>query len=363
MQRIYGLLVLVILLTGITNHSDAQLKNGFKNPFDKSIWYKHYTGNIDGHPIHVNLMLWNNTIDGSFNFVNKSTQAELFTYKKDTVINQEMTIYGFVRNEQFTDSGSKSKIIISKEGIQGKWESADGKGHANISLKEEYPEGTYRFDLVIHRDSFVSEENHSIIYSSYKLPVPGSKMKKDDAAWYEKALADALDHDGINAGNLNEYMHRKDSMEIASYKKLVEDGLAAQDNYYLTLVAEPWYNSNGIVVIKASYYVAIPKGHTRESYYCFDIQHKKVLHLNDIMNVDTSKLEALLENDMKNYYAPIKPNYTGSFAYVSNDMYVSDFGITFLYGNNDFFNTPCFFIPYTKLHDMLKPEFKKRFKL
>jgi hypothetical protein len=364
MQRILRYLLMVVLpFVFMGNYCAAQLKNGWRNPFDKNIWYKRYSGTVDGKPVNVNLVLWNNYLGGSFNFCNKSEIAEITTHKKDTVIGQEMTLYGFVRNEQFTDSGSKSKVIITKEGIHGIWESADAKNHANISLKEEYPEGSYRFDLLIHRDSIVMEDNHSVMYSSYKIPVPGAKMRKDEAAWFEQAMVECLDNDKTNARNLNEYMKSKDSLEFAAYKKLIEDSLGSEENFYLTLVAAPWFNNNGIVVIKADYYVAIPKGHTRESYYCLDMLHKKILHLSDIMDVDTARLESLLEKDMKNFYAPIHPDFGGPFAAVSNDIYVSDYGITFLFGNNDFFNTPCFFLPYAKVKDMLKPEFKKRMKL
>jgi hypothetical protein len=351
-----------LILAACAGNSRAQLKNGWRNPFDKDIWYKRYSGTIDGNPIIVNLALWDHYITGSYNFVDKSDQVEITFNKRDSSIDGALTLYGLSPNAEFKDTaGSKCVVFIQGDNIKGEWQSAGHKRTAQIMLKESYEE-SYPFDLRIQKDSIIVNDL-SGLYSTYKMTVPGRKMKRAEAEWFEKALSQQLGGEGADANSLDNYIKITDRKEFASYKKLMDDTLVTPENFSLTMVVDPWYNNHGIVVLKVDYYAAIPKVGTRESYYCLDMDEKKVLHLSDIMTVDTTKLEALLEDDMKAWYAPMHPNYNGPFASVTNDIYVTDFGITFLFGNNDFLNTPCFFVPYSKLKDMLKPGFKARMKL
>ena len=365
MRRLYSVLLIVpVLCVVFCKPCSAQLANGWKNPFDKDIWYKRYTGTIGGNPVVVNLALWDYFITGDYSFNEKSDLAELGVNKKEASTDGTLAIYGFAPDAKFADTaGSKSRVTFKGDKIKGMWESADHKKTAEIDLKESYPEGSYPFDLEITKDSILVNNNMSGLYSTFKMTVPGKKMKKQEGEWFEKALVQELAGEKTDVTSIDDYIKMSNIKEFASYKKLTDDSMGSPKNYFLTMVAEPWYNNHGIVVIKVDYYVAIPTVSTRESYYCFDMQHRKTLHLRDIMNLDTTKLEALLEPEMAEWYAPTRPGYNGPFASISNDIYVSDFGVTFLFGNNDFMNTPCFFVPYTKLKGMLKPEFKSQMKL
>ena len=105
---------------------------------------------------------------------------------------------------------------------------------------------------------------------------------------------------------------------------------------------------------------------------CIDSRDKKLLKLNDILQTDTAQLVKLLEREARKLYniadeAPLYENMLTEELYIPEQFYISNKGITFVYGIYEVASYVegeiSLFIPYNKMMGMLTPYFKQRMKL
>ena len=135
------------------------------------------------------------------------------------------------------------------------------------------------------------------------------------------------------------------------------------------------YNNNGMLVLQLAESDHTGGGmmgsHFRSRYACVDVEQKILWQLKDIMNIDASKLTPLLDEEARRiFHIPKgKPNDRLRVDPIpmTENIYITGTGITFSYYPGAIAAEEegeiCLFLPYTKLKNWLKDDFKKRMPL
>jgi Deacetylase PdaC/Protein of unknown function (DUF3298) len=388
MLRVLRLLFLLPLFMIACKGDD---KGSGKHAKEKGCWYKRYTGSIAGVPVVVNLSIntalgevSTTTVGGDYYYRGKSWLIDLVDKdsKEDTVHFVESVVSE--REDELANVKTAEWFVKIDEGwIKGRWKSADGMKTYPIDLKESYEEGSYSFDVISYNDSsiFRTKDDEYEMSTEYNVLTPSAKMKKDDAAIIDKILMHELGGDTVGARDMSTFIKVMNKKDFELYLKTLKEWASDSDasggeryNWDFNMNSYIEYNEKGIVVFDLSMYEFSGGAHPNSwsRYITVDVQEKKALHLNDMITVDTLKLNALLDKEARKVFG-IKAGDPLSSALLvdtippTNNVILSDKGIVFHY--NAYEVTPYvmgdafLYLSYVQLGDMVKPEFKKRMKL
>jgi len=388
-------LSLCLLLGSCKNGDQSTSSHDTDNvPQPKVNWYKRYTGTIAGMPVTVNLCFFEagqpeagpSSVAGSYYYNNKSQVIDLLASggKADSVVFSESL--STENTEDQDDKQAKWIVAIGGSTLQGRWISKDQAKEYTINLKEDYSGDAYPLAIIASDDSatFQWKTAQTSVTVSLWLLAPGS-MDKDDAHFLEQSLLQAAGdslHTGQNPGDeLKKISHSYISEynnDMAELRNNADEGPDADDeeqyNYEITLHTSCDYNAKGILVFEFDWYAYEGGAHANNwtRTLCVDMKARKKLGLNDVLTVDSLKLSRLLEEEARKYFKISAADTLSNTLLVdtippTNDFLVSDRGLTFCYSPYAIaayvYGTVELFLPYDKLRDLLKPEFKKRMNL
>jgi hypothetical protein len=386
MKRIVFLLCLCVwALMGCNSNTHTESPSGsiFSKP-----WYKRYTGMVAGKPVVVNLYFYSVkqisdglvAFGGSYYYRNTGESVGLIEaeIKGDLVRMTE-----FIETERHDDNGKAKApewlVHVSDTGIVGTWKSADGKQKGDISLKENYDNGSYAFDIVAIEDSMIVTRTDGPcgMRIEHNMLTPAATVNKDDAAFLTSALLHELHADSLGATDMAGYIRASNKKGFAYYRKMLEstagDSAEVEGMYDWeeTVNATCDYNDKGLVVYNLSWYNYSGGAHGdyRGLYVCADVAGRKVLHLPDVVVVDTPRLRAMLEQAARKSFR-IKPADALSTRLLVDtipmpaNFSISDRGITFHYNPYEVAafieGDVSFYFSYAQLGNLLTPYMKQR---
>lgn len=381
MLKLFSLLLLTCLLYSCSSNQ----KPTSIFTCQTSHCYKRYTGKVAGQDVVVNMIYYKDSgsdvpaASGSYYYSGKS---QIISLSPDSLVDNMIHLTELVSTERDTGENTKHPhwaIAIDEKTIKGNWISADGTHTETIDLHENYDDA-YSFDVLSLKDStaFKGKKATYIIRTEQTILVPSATANKDDAAFITSTLLHELGGDSIGARDLITYMKHDNQRKFADYKSTLTEMMKTNDsfegesdNWFSDMHSACVYNSKGIVDFYFSSYYFCGGAHGIDGSICIclDVKEKKVWRLQDVLTVDTPKLSALLEAEVRKQFA-LKPTDTLSFTLsvdtipVTGSIIISARGITFHY---DPYDIACYamgdvslYLSYTQLGDMLKPEFKKR---
>jgi hypothetical protein len=327
-------------------------------------WYKHYTGTVGGQAIALNLYYSkginisgeNNArngiyYNGNYCYISKGEIVDLSLSRvKGDSIDFVEDIPG--ANDDMLPHWD---LYISDSSAKGKWVNKDGTKTYPIELREDYSGGAYQLDVVSADDTD---------FSSLMLLTPSAKMKSNDAIFLEKTLLHVLGDDTLGAKNIREFI-----------KKSSKHYTRENDSDNITLNATCDYNANNILAFDFSwyeFYAGAAHGNYWSKHVCIDMLRKKLWDLSDLIKIDTQQINQLLSQEARKYFKISANDTLGNYLLVSeipptNNIIITGKGLTFCYDPGEIagyaFGEVDLFLPYNKLSDMLKPDFKKRMNL
>ena len=387
MSPIYRLLLLLPIILIACKDSK---KNTLEGSVFSKAWYKRYTGTVDGQPVVVNLFYYNTeevsdglvALGGYYYYLDKS---EIIALSENDIKDNEIHFTEFAEAER--DDVKKGHpewyLRISDSGATGRWVSADGRKTSEIVLSEKYEEGSYPFDILSVQDSVVySEKNNDYLrLTDHNLLIPSHQMKNDDAEFVVKAILHEMGGDTLGAKNIGEFIRASNKIFFADFQNTISDLVKKGDtadliktNWDMTINSSCEYNGKGFVVLDFSIfdYYGGTSGNYQSHYINLDVAGRKVWHLNDIITVDTSRLYKLFDEEARKCFGikpgrPLKDYLIYDVIPPTDNFAISDRGLTFHYNPQELATTTdgdiALFLSYTKLGDLLKPEFKQRMKL
>lgn len=223
---------------------------------------------------------------------------------------------------------------------------------------------------------------HVTAASFYELVQPAAQMNKEQADFLRVSILHFLGGEFANVNNITDYVLQEDKRYFDNFEKLLADMKIDREahedweyNFEHTRHLKVLYNNNGMLVLQLGESDRTGGGvmgsHFRSRYACIDLEQKKLWQLKDIMDVDGTKLSPLLNEEARKTFGITKGALTEKLRVtdipLSDNIYITGMGITFCYypgviaPEDD--GEICLFIPYMKLKNWLKPDFKKRMPL
>ncbi|MCD6013382.1 MAG: hypothetical protein K0Q79_3244 [Flavipsychrobacter sp.] len=391
MYRILSLLAFIplffIACNDSTNNGNSKSTEQHTATGKAGSWYKRYVGTVAGQPVVVNLYFGGDSSDAGTitvtgNYYNRG-KSQLIDLSADGKKDGELHLTEYVQTERDVDEDKKYpqwEITIDKSGIKGKWYSGDRKAVQEIILHENYDDA-YRFDVITASDSasFKGNKDEYWIRAEHMMLIPSGKMNKEEAAFITCTLLHELEGDSLGANDFYSFIQAANNTRFAEYKKLLANDIKAYDgadenasyNWESDMSSLCVYNDKGLVVFNINEYAYTggAHGNTFGAYICLDVREKKVWRLEDIVTVDSAKLSAMLEAAVRKTFKikpgePLNEHLLVDTIPVTGNVIVSDAGLTFFYNQYEIASYAngqlAFFLSYTQLSDMLRPEFKKR---
>lgn len=354
--------------TDSTTNTKAELKENF---------YKRLEGTIAGKKVVVHLQKVDDDVSGTYyydgSWLNLSTDTLI---GKDSIILTEYSFY-----DSYFSQDSKSAQLAIKwtgNGFNGTWESGDKSKKFPIALTEKYPEGSYQFNAGIYEDSvkaFANQAKSPAAQISFEYLE--SKNTDDYGNWLNSELKkisgvkSQVDR-SVGFKNIATAYFQDYKVQVAEQQKNGrDDDFQAWMNYTNNSQQSVSYNDNGYVVIDflADAYTGGAHGNYSSIMYCMDVKNKKQMVLSDIVKIDSSTLQSLLERNLRKEYN-IKANDALStvlfddFIKPNKNFYFNANGIAFMYNPYEVASYAqgqiVVFIPYAALKTYLVPAFAQR---
>ncbi|MBN8670202.1 MAG: DUF3298 domain-containing protein [Chitinophagales bacterium] len=343
---------------------------------DNNTYYKRYSGTIAGQPVVLHLSSDKGALSGSYYYVKQGKPIGIYFSKDTTIADGYLVAEPSATRED--EREAIWKIKLKDNTIIGKWTSPDGSKTYDINLKEEYPTGSYQLSIWEKEDSirYKADKPEPAATIAYKLLRGSSAMKNEDVQFIEKLIMHELGADSLNAITIEDCVKK----QIDNYGKWYRGILAEEpdsnlgeswNNYYSGVAMDVIFNDNNWLVMEmsGSEYTGGAHGNYGVSYMNIDMQQKRVWNMEDVMTVDSNKLNLLLDAEARRYFAIAA---TESFedrlltdkVIPNGNICITPTGINFVYNPYEIASYAdgiiTLFLPYSQLKDLLKPEFKQR---
>lgn len=374
------ILLIVVCFASCNDSINKEIANGITDSTtivaEESSYYKRFSGTIAGQPVVLHLHKNQRLLSATYYYVKQGKPISLYLMADSVITN------GYNAEESVSNRDANAqpawKVVVSGSTIKGHWLSADRKKTYNIDLQEDYPQGSYKLSTVEIIDSIPLKAHRAEPSASvyYQLLVPGSETTKDLAAFYERTMLKELGDDSAKASNIPQHI----KTQIENYGNWYREQLAdvpdsslgeAWNNYYTGLEMQVVNNDNGWLVVEfnVSDYTGGAHGMYGVSYANIDMQGKKLWKLEDVLAVDSARLQSVLETEGRKYFgipagAELSDHILTDRIMPNGNFYITATGIIFTYNPYEIASFAdgiiSLFIPYASVKDLLKPAFKQR---
>lgn len=379
-----GLLFIIVLLlyacgedkAPVTRHEQVIKEEGFTADTLCGM-YRRYTGTVAGQPVVLHYMQYGTMVTCQYYYVNQGKNILLY----NTTDNPGSVPLIFVERPETERKENLAtwRAVIEDDSMRGDWISGDREVTHPILLKEDYSNGAQQFSIVCMADSvsFTDSLPEPKASAAYEVLLPvgddeGTRFVR--TAIYNCIGCDSIEGDdikscldGLKSKYFNDYRYVSDK-EKKLYATAAFGNWSEQTNFWVV------YNDDGMIVLNHYVYAYTGGAHGNYSshYLCIDSRNKKLLKLGDILQADTAQLVKLLDKEARILYnmeddTPLYNNMLTEELYIPEQFYISNKGITFVYGLYEV--APYadgeinLFIPYDKITGMLTPYFRQRMKL
>jgi len=384
------LIVLFIFITRL----QAQVAAHTDSKMPAAPFYRHYTGTIGNHKAVIDLrysyegaMNYGGstcyfTDEGGLNFflISKPPSFSDTEVLRAQVFPENIPLKEVKNAYSIFVQTSRFEFTLPHDSLKGKWYVQNAQGPLIIALKEDYSAAVpLIFNHADDSEMATGRSNEPLkAVASYNGIQPSPKVKEKEAQFINKAVTQLLGGGGkssSDAYNLAQAVFQQffAGFHSALNKKEKPDGSNFSGIYTLF----PVYNENGLLVLQVGGYqydFANKEYTDRNRYLCLDVQNKKLLKLDDIIEPNNDLLISLLEKAFRNKYQ-LEPGRKISELFITEKMPRTDNfilvnkGLIFSYYPAKIFRDSediselqemRLFLSYDELQNLLKPDFKAR---
>ena len=340
-------------------------------------FYKRLEGTIADQQVVVHLQCANGTISGLYYYLNHGIWLML-SGSLNTAEPNKVSL-----TESSLSDGEKVAVMecsYEQGAFKGSWRSADGSKSYLVDLKEAYPQGSYTFTALSFSDSLsvVNGPEAPVARISNTFVIP---LKDDtDGKWLSQKIRKALNmNSSLYALDLPAAVKKMNGKYLKAYRDEMkqmsqEDAASAMMNYEEIQHVSVCYNDNGFVILNSDIYAYTGGAHGNggSNFYCLDVQNKKELKLEDVLNADSARLQPIVEAAFRKQQGlgpadSLNTILFENYLATTENFYFTNKGIGFYYFPYEvaaYAVGPIqVFVPFTALKPLLKQGFAQRMKL
>lgn len=335
--------------------------------------YKRYEGTIAGQQVVLNITQYNAEMQAEYYYEKIGIPITLYKWQ-DTNRSQNEFIFTEYPPETTDKERAKWNIKITGDSMTGTW--SQGNKSYPILLMESYRDDIQRFSIISVVDSIRLIDSLPTPKADFKYQVLLPVGKDESSLFVQSVILKSMGCDTSKMSDCLKNIKEK-------YSKIYRESAEEMEPAEITAAFNNWdwetgynvlYNEHNIVVLDNNVYEYTGGAHGNYGsvYLNIDRQGKKLLRLDDIMHVDSSKLVPLLIAEARAHFElqknqPLNARMFSDELYVPENFFISNKGITFSYGLYEIASYADgiieLFIPYDKIMPQLTPEFKQRMKL
>ncbi|RYE25493.1 MAG: DUF3298 domain-containing protein [Sphingobacteriales bacterium] len=340
-------------------------------------WYKHYTGTIAGQAVAADIHKYNERITGTYYYQSQGKPIPIY-FSTDT---SKPGIYLVDETPEQPDAKSTAKweVRIVSNTLSGKWKDDMGNDVYDILLKEApsaYPLAAMHYADTIPYKQGMKEPAATM---TNNLLLPGKDINKENANFISGIVSKFMGCDSLHKGKLDECMKAQSAEYATYYRKTVgelDDTMrnASFNNYFTGTDMYVAYNENDWIgfYMMSSEYTGGAHGNYGSSYINADMQSNKVWKLEDVVRVDSVRLQREIEKAARKRASmsdgeEIKSKYFVDRIMPNGNFLLTHKGITFNYTPYEIASYAegevLLFVPYASIKDLLTPAFKQRMKM
>src|SRR5699024_397493 len=203
------------------------------------------------------------------------------------------------------DATNQWNFTMDKASLKGICQNTVKTEKHSISLKETYPAGVTPFDYYSFRHHIEQPKPTKHTFShhvNYSFPMP---KDQSELSWLADQIKASLKFDPTLTPQEN--FDYKVSKLKENFETSFEDYEEELEHYSLpdwetSISLEITYNHNGYVILekKETHQMGGAHSYTENTFYAYDIEHKKPMDLSSITSISKSHLQALLEEQFRN---------------------------------------------------------------
>lgn len=364
-----------------TDSSKPPLASG---PYNSEAFYKRLEGSVAGKRVVLHFTKFKDSFLANYYYTDIGQPINLYP-SLQTVENTDSLVFVEYSGPTNYEEGKEHRwyLVLTENGARGRWVNGETKTSHEVFLKENYPDGAHLFNVVGFKDSvLVPLKNDTLMARSEEM-----MLEPADAAlagnWFKKGVLKAIWEDSSGAGSLtlSQLLERDNKAFLEDYKSDMKDmrknnelndtGRYYSLNYENMMNANLIYNDQNFVVMEVSSHTYLGGAHGMHGsmMVCYDVKDKDVLSLDDILTIDSVRLQQIVEKNFK-LRNKLKPNQPLSEILFENKLpandnfYFTHKGLGFIYQPYEVaayaFGIVDVFIPFADLKQYLKPEFSQR---
>ncbi len=343
-------------------------------------FFKTLEGTIAGKPVVMNIVKAGDRVDANYYYTEQGQSIFLSRNWEKTAGD---SIYLIEINSTASGNSPALSLAIAEDGIKGTWTSSDEKNTYPIDLKESSMQPSVNLIAVGAVDSAQ--------YLKFKKDTPTLKTavciiaaSDKNQGWLNEKVKNILGKEDKNAAgwSMQQVVDARVRQAVEGYEAEVDSSIvgAADDgpHYFLNreyeVLGNVLLNQNGYLVLSMySYaYTGGAHGNYGTSMYCFDVTAQKQLSLQDLLSIDSTTMQQLLEQHYREQYAvpafaPLSSRLFVKKLEPNNNFYFSPKGLGFSYSPYEIASYADgeikVWIPFAALKPYLNTSFVKRMNL
>jgi len=336
--------------------------------------YKHYKGTIGSRNVVLDLVYGfqgSSNYGGSYYYFTDSLSTQIFYIQQPKSLDHKAALHADVLKE----NSSLDELRSGSTATTWEFRIADSilSGHINengqthkIQLKEDYTNSiafsidAFKKDTVLRKNEAKQAKAEIII-----LGLKAQGTNETNLDFIHRELLKFLEEGKTSYKNIGTgYQAYIQNWLKTSVEKLKTTGNDVK-SIRKTVLLRPIYNDHKFIVFKKTVYGS---DEDAISFLLLDIKNKKKLDLKDILTVDNTKLQALLETALRKKYhlesgKKLSTWLTIEQMKVSNKIFLTHKGISFYYDPGDIHeNEIVLHLDFIQLRPMLKKDMASRMK-
>lgn len=347
---------------------------------DNAAAYRCYRGTIAGRKVVLNVNYCAGKLDGSYYYEHVGIPIEIDD-KTDTTQTKNAHLLIEYPPGKYDETGYWV-VNIKRDSLTGVWQNADRTISHPIKLSLYNAPDLQIFSIATMKDSvsLVDSLTRPLATASYQVLVPIKNTKQDSTV--RAVIMNSLGSTEPDKQSMFDCMQQASNRYLKEYRTAHAE---LKINYAneLSLAQYSWlyqqqqsiiYNEHNIVVVRQYKYEYTGGAHGSYSYNYINIDRNsaKVISLQDLLTIDTTRLISLLEVEARKHFRieeghSLEEQMFVERLFIPKNFFITNKGITFSYGLYEIASYADgiveLFIPYNKIPDLLNPDFKQRMNL